>query len=62
MLNNKDKKLIRALQGDLPLCPRPFAAIGHKVGLSESAVLEKIHTFQKKRIMLLYRQKKQHCF
>ena len=36
-----DKALIRALQGDLPLVPRPFAAIAQRVGLSEGEVLER---------------------
>ena len=35
-----DQKLLNDFQRDFPLTPRPYAAIGEKVGLSEGEVLE----------------------
>jgi DNA-binding Lrp family transcriptional regulator len=43
--------LIRALQGDLPLVPRPFAAIAEEVGFSEAEVLERARRWLKTGVM-----------
>jgi DNA-binding Lrp family transcriptional regulator len=40
-------KFLRILQIDLPLTPRPFAAIAKKAGLSTSAVLEQIRSLKR---------------
>ncbi|MDD2421920.1 MAG: AsnC family transcriptional regulator [Heliobacteriaceae bacterium] len=45
MLTELDKRLIRLLQEDLPAGPRPYAVIGDQVGLSEAAVLDRIHDY-----------------
>ena len=37
-----DRALLNALQTDLPLCPRPFAAIAAKIGTTEEAVLTRV--------------------
>lgn len=38
----RDQRLIRALQGGLPLVRRPYAALGKAVGMAESEVLRRI--------------------
>ena len=38
-LTDAQIRLIRALQDDFPLCPRPFEAIGKRVGMSEDQVI-----------------------
>jgi DNA-binding Lrp family transcriptional regulator len=38
-----DRRLIDRLMGTLPLSERPFADIGHELGLSEDMVLDRLH-------------------
>jgi DNA-binding Lrp family transcriptional regulator len=38
-LTLRDKRLIHALSGDLPLCPRPFEEIGKSLGMTEDEVI-----------------------
>lgn len=38
-MNDFDKRLLDEFQRDFPLCPRPFAAIGERLGLREEDVL-----------------------
>ncbi|MBM4288438.1 MAG: Lrp/AsnC family transcriptional regulator [Deltaproteobacteria bacterium] len=45
MLNELDKKVIKGLQRDLPVCPRPFLAIAQELGLDEeelTAAIQKL--------------------
>jgi DNA-binding Lrp family transcriptional regulator len=37
-----DRRLIGAVQGGLPLVPRPYQSIGEKIGLTESEVIARI--------------------
>lgn len=37
-----DKRLITAIQGGLPLVPKPYAAIGREIGLTEAEVVQRI--------------------
>lgn len=39
-----DRQIINALQGDFPICERPFAEAGKKLGLSEEALMSRIET------------------
>lgn len=41
-LTNFDKSLLNLLQGNLPVCSRPFAAMAEKLGTDEETVLQKI--------------------
>ena len=41
-LTNSDKKLLRHLQQDLPLCERPFAELAEKAGLTEEEVMSRV--------------------
>jgi DNA-binding Lrp family transcriptional regulator len=38
-----DKKLIRQIQGDLPITPTPFKPLAHQLGLEEEEFLERVH-------------------
>jgi siroheme decarboxylase len=38
--------LIRALNGPLPLCPEPFAAVAEKIGITEEQVLERVRAWK----------------
>lgn len=37
-----DLELVRAVQGGFPLVPRPYAAIGERIGMSEAEVLQRL--------------------
>lgn len=51
MFSDVDKKIIRELQGDLPLEPRPYAIIAERLGLNEAEVIEKLADFLKKGVV-----------
>ena len=42
MLDEKDKKVIGIIQGDIPLDPRPFLIAAEKVGMTEAEFIERI--------------------
>lgn len=42
-LDALDAALINRLQGELPLVPRPFAAVAEELGCSEAELLERLH-------------------
>jgi DNA-binding Lrp family transcriptional regulator len=45
-LDAVDKALIAVVQGGLPLCERPFAAIAQQVGLDEQIVIHRLQHLQ----------------
>jgi len=50
-MNLKEIELLRVLQEDIPLDPRPFQKIGQQIDLSEEEILEIIKEWQKSGIM-----------
>ena len=46
VLTGKDRELIAAIQGGLPLVAKPYAVIGAQLGLTEAAVIERLDTLQ----------------
>ncbi|MBI4799353.1 MAG: Lrp/AsnC family transcriptional regulator [Desulfarculus sp.] len=50
-LDALDKRIIARLQGDLPLEPRPFAALAAELGLSEAQVVERVARLERDKIM-----------
>lgn len=48
IFDETDKGLIRHLQGDIPLTERPFREIAEKMGISESALIERARQFKEK--------------
>lgn len=41
-LTKTDEKVVKALQGDLPLCPEPFKALAAEAGVAEKAFLASV--------------------
>jgi len=41
-LDAQDRALIGAIQGGLPLCSRPYAEIGARIGMDESEVMQRL--------------------
>lgn len=39
MLNELEKKVIAAIQGDIPICDHPYRELAHRIGLSEETLL-----------------------
>lgn len=50
-LDDSDKALLNALQGDFPLLERPFAALGERVGLAEEDVLSRVARLRAERVI-----------
>lgn len=46
-LSLQDKRLIRELQGDLPVTLTPYAAVAEAIGIAEQAVIEKIQEWKR---------------
>jgi DNA-binding Lrp family transcriptional regulator len=42
LIDDLDKKVIRLIQGDIPLDPRPFFAMARQIGISEEEFLERV--------------------
>lgn len=47
MLSDRDKALVRILQEDVPVVPRPFREVGERIGMTEDEVLRKIAEWKK---------------
>jgi DNA-binding Lrp family transcriptional regulator len=51
MIDDLEKRIIRHLQGDLPLTPTPFAAVASKVGIGEEELLERIRGLKERGVL-----------
>ncbi|RQD72778.1 MAG: Lrp/AsnC family transcriptional regulator [Candidatus Syntrophonatronum acetioxidans] len=51
MISDRDKKIIKYIQEDLPLTPRPFKSIAEKVGMEERELLKRIEEMKEEGIM-----------
>jgi DNA-binding Lrp family transcriptional regulator len=51
LLTDIDKRVIMEIQGDIPVCERPFEEMAKNIGISEEELLEKIKTWMKKGII-----------
>ena len=51
MIEELEKKIIRYLQGDLPVTPRPFASLADKIGIREEDLLEKTQLLKEQGIL-----------
>lgn len=49
-----DIRVIRELQGDLPLCSRPFAGMANRLGITEEELFSHAHAFKARGIMRRY--------
>ncbi len=45
-LDDMDKAILRAVQSNLPIDPRPFALLGQELGLSEEEVIERLEAMK----------------
>lgn len=51
MIDKTDKKVIRLIQGDIPVEPRPFEGLAEKAGMSESEFVERVAELKKRGII-----------
>jgi DNA-binding Lrp family transcriptional regulator len=51
MIDETDKKVVRLIQGDIPLEPRPFRTLAKQAGMSEEAFVEKVSILKKRGII-----------
>ena len=51
MLDDLERRIIRHLQGDLPLTSRPFAVLASRVGIREEELLERIKLQEEKGVL-----------
>jgi len=50
-MDKLDKAILDIIQTDFPLVPRPYAAIGQKLGVSEEEVFARVQALQKQGII-----------
>ena len=51
MIDDLDRKIVHALEGDFPLCARPFAAPATKLGISEAQLIERLRNMRESGIV-----------
>ena len=51
MLDEHDRRILGIIQSGFPLEPRPYAAIGHEIGLSEDEVLDRVRGLKARKII-----------
>ena len=50
-LSDEDRRIIDRMQGDFPICERPYAAMAVELGLSEAALLESLERLLERRVL-----------
>ena len=50
-LDDVDRKLINALQGDFPLVPEPYRQVAETLGLSEAELLRRLDAMLERRVL-----------
>ena len=50
-LSDRDYAVIRALQGDMPVIPEPYAPAAHEVGLSQGELLEHLASMRERKAL-----------
>ncbi len=48
MIDTLDKKVISKIQGDLPIVPKPYAAMAEEVGITEGEFIERIMSVERR--------------
>jgi DNA-binding Lrp family transcriptional regulator len=51
MIDELDKRVISSIQGDLPLVPRPYAALARVIGLTEQEFIYRVIDLRKRGIL-----------
>ena len=44
MIDETDKEIIRLIQGDIPLVPRPFAVLSDEIKISEDHIIKRVQS------------------
>lgn len=50
-LDGIDRRIIDALQGDFPVCERPYAAAAEKLGLTEDELLARLQSLLERKVL-----------
>ena len=50
-LDDLDKKLLDIIQTDFPICPRPYAELGERLGITEEQALERVRGLKESKII-----------
>jgi DNA-binding Lrp family transcriptional regulator len=50
-LDATDRALINALQGGFPLCDEPYRAVGEKLGLGETEVIDRLQSLLDRKVL-----------
>jgi len=50
-MNELDKKIVRALQGDFPLVAEPYRVLAEGIGISEDLFLERVRALEEQKII-----------
>jgi DNA-binding Lrp family transcriptional regulator len=51
MLTDLEKKVIAAVQGDIPITERPFDAIARRIGATETDVIDTLNSLQERGVL-----------
>jgi DNA-binding Lrp family transcriptional regulator len=51
MLNEREKKVIGAIQGDIPVCERPYRELANRIGLSEEELLAILADLRRRKLI-----------
>jgi DNA-binding Lrp family transcriptional regulator len=51
VLDDTDRRLLDIVQTDFPLCPRPYAELGRRLGIAESEALDRVRALRKKHVI-----------
>jgi DNA-binding Lrp family transcriptional regulator len=50
-LDGTDRRLLDIIQTDFPLCPRPYAELGRRLGIAEEEALDRVRALRKKQVI-----------
>jgi DNA-binding Lrp family transcriptional regulator len=51
VLDDIDRRLLDIIQTDFPLCPRPYAELGRRLGIAEKKALDRVRALRKKQVI-----------
>ena len=51
MLNELEKQVIAAIQGDIPICDHPYRELARRIGLSEDTLLDTLTDFRRRNLI-----------
>ena len=50
-ISEQDKKIVRALQSDFPICSEPYKEIAEKIGISQGELLQRLEEMKQEGIL-----------